>query len=112
MKERELQKECEAYLQSNGIKYIHIENNQHQQKYRRAANKKYKGFPDLTIFLPYGKTIFVELKTESGTVTLEQSETIDLLKNYGYSAEIITSLSDFKAHIQYQMSRLGHLLRS
>ena len=50
------------------------------------------GWPDLTLFRPArdnnGEIIFAELKTESGTVTKEQSEVLEMLRQTGHDAYV------------------------
>jgi hypothetical protein len=96
MLESILQKQCEDYLTENNILYIHISNNANS-KYRRSGSRKYKGWPDLTIFME-SATVFIELKTQTN-LTIEQVVILDLLKDMGYNTFVINNFEVFKKTI-------------
>ncbi len=54
------------------------------------------GWPDLTIVLPGGTVLFVELKTETGKLSKLQERTIHQLKEQGANVYVIRSLDEFK----------------
>jgi len=62
--ENQLQKDAEQYLHLKGLEYLHM---------RKCKGNK-KGWPDLTILLPNGKVVFVELKVKGGRLRQEQKE--------------------------------------
>ena len=59
-----LQSPAEKLLESMNIRFVHIQNNSHNQYYRANQNKKFKGFPDLEIYFKHGKNVFVEFKNK------------------------------------------------
>ena len=66
-KESELQKECNAYFtvlrnSARIVDFFHM----------RKAKGNSKGLPDLLVFLPDSKILFIELKTKKGKLTKEQ----------------------------------------
>lgn len=111
MTESELQKQCEAFLSKHSIVHLHIHNNASQQRNRANIFKKYKGFPDLAIFLPHGFTVFVELKIPGGKLSVDQEYYITMLKNAGYDVQVIDDYYLFETYIRDQMSKLGYQMR-
>ena len=80
---------CDVY----GIPIYHIANEGKRTYYtgnllRKAGMRK--GVPDLCIPLPRGKYhgFYIEMKSEAGKVTKEQTRWLKLLKNNGYATAI------------------------
>jgi hypothetical protein len=71
------------YLDDLGIKYIIRENNQHQQKYRHKATKKYDGIPDDLIFIN-SNVLFFEYKIKGRELNERQIEWKEYLVNNGF----------------------------
>ena len=83
MSERKnLQLVIHEFLLMNKIKFIMRENNQHQQKYRHTATKKYDGIPDDIIFMPSGTVILFEYKVGGNKLNKRQVEWKEYLINY------------------------------
>lgn len=59
-----------------------------------------KGVPDRIILLPKGKVIFVELKTETGRLSVLQQRTITVLKNLGHRTYVLKSKEEVKQFIE------------
>lgn len=95
MTEKQLQKKCEDYLKANGLIYLHIQNNPHAQRFRAAANKRLKGFPDFVIFQDFGTTIFIELKTEEGIQSPEQKEYQKKLESLDHFYFVVRTFENF-----------------
>jgi hypothetical protein len=73
-----------------------------QQQRQRTGNRMNdmgycKGIPDLFIIHPNDRFhgLFIELKTEKGTVSKEQKEMLKRLDELGYFTSICRSLDDF-----------------
>ena len=81
-KESELQRTTDAYLTAKGYPFLHI----------RKAKGNRKGWPDLTILLPNGKTLYVELKVKGGRLTKEQKKFIIDADSLGHQVKICTSI--------------------
>lgn len=59
-----------------------------------------KGVPDRIILLPKGKVIFVELKTETGRLSVLQQRTITVLENLGHRTYVLKSKEEVKQFIE------------
>lgn len=59
-----------------------------------------RGVPDRIILLPKGKVIFVELKTETGRLSVLQQRTITVLKNLGQRTYVLKSKEEVKQFIE------------
>lgn len=76
------------FLKVKRIKHMHVANERMasvQYKKKLKALGTYAGFPDLMVWLPSGKILYIEMKRESKTlsrVSKEQSEWIDFLNAY------------------------------
>ena len=53
------------------------------------------GIPDLTILTP-GKILFIEMKSEKGKLTDNQTAVIELLKSMAISVEVCRSFDEFQ----------------
>lgn len=53
------------------------------------------GIPDLTILLPNGKTIFIEVKTDKGRVSPVQKQMHEQLQLLGHEVLVVRSVKDF-----------------
>ena len=62
--ESELQKDAEKYLDAKRYIYLHMRN----------CRGNRAGWPDLTVLLPNGRVVFVELKVKGGRLSAEQKE--------------------------------------
>lgn len=51
------------------------------------------GVPDRIVFLPEGRIVFVELKTESGTLSSLQRVQIKRLRQLGQTVEVVKGVS-------------------
>jgi len=80
----DLQNKVHQFCDTLGIKYRIKENNQHQQKYRKYANEKYKGIPDDEIYVKGGKPLLFEYKLDYNSLTEKQIEWRDYLLDRGY----------------------------
>ena len=56
------------------------------------------GIPDRLVLLPSGKVWFVEVKKLNGVVSLRQRKVMSQLRDLGFRAEVIQSLSDIHKH--------------
>lgn len=59
------------------------------------------GVPDLIICCPCGQVQFVEIKTERGTLSVNQGMTFAALARLGFSPDIVRSLDDMIALCKY-----------
>jgi hypothetical protein len=99
MNENELQKLCEAYLFENNIIYIHLG---FRGTHRKGVYKKFKGWPDLTIF-HNKKTLFIELKVDYNVLTKEQAEKRDRLMKTGHKYYTVYDFETFKKIIDKEL---------
>ena len=81
--EHQLQRQCEQYLRINNIVFIRVPDAIYKAIFgnrlippatRALISSFIKGLPDLTILLPSGKYICVELKTATGKMSQGQKE--------------------------------------
>ena len=107
MTEKELQAACEEILKADGVRYLH-KNNSPRQRTRKGTNCTMTGLPDLVIFYPAGRTVFVELKVGTG-LRESQVEYIDYLADNGHSVFVVHSLEQFENINNRFSSRLGGL---
>jgi hypothetical protein len=63
----------------------------------RRASGVLTGFPDLTVWLPNGRVILWELKSEKGRISVAQSLVHARLAELGHGVELIRSLEDAMA---------------
>lgn len=68
------------------------------------------GVPDRMVCLPGGVLIFVELKTEIGTLTPVQKAQIGYLKNLGQDVRVLYGLADVERFIA-ELRGLGDPVR-
>lgn len=54
------------------------------------------GVPDRILILPYGKVVFVELKTETGRLSPLQKQQIDKLQNLDCEVELVYGIDQVK----------------
>ena len=66
---------------------------------RKAGGRSYKwvspgnsGVPDRIVFLPGGKVIFVELKTDSGKVGAQQKIQINRIQSLGQDVRVVRGI--------------------
>lgn len=83
MRESELQADCNEFLRTLGIPFVHIEKGKGKNKTHR------KGIPDLIITLKNSKVWFVELKTEKGDLDPEQIKFKNAVEQRGHEFTVI-----------------------
>jgi hypothetical protein len=98
MTEKQLQDQCIEYLKYNNIAYYH---SGFRGLHKYGYSKNTKGYPDLFIFMPGGKTIFVELKQPKKKASIEQVEKIMELSNLGFKCFVIDSFEKFVEAIKW-----------
>ena len=66
---------------------------------RKAGGRSYKwvspgnsGVPDRIVFMPGGKVIFVELKTDSGKVSAQQKIQINRIQSLGQDVRVVRGI--------------------
>lgn len=88
MIESKLQKDCNKFLRDCGILYFHNEKG-------RGSNKRHRaGWPDLAIFRK-NRTLFVELKTETGIVDPDQKALHKRLREAGFEVHVCRTIESF-----------------
>ena len=106
--EQQIQHSCvmwfdKEYPQYRGLLYHNFLNppNKIQGMMLKGLGLK-KGLPDLTLALPInGKHgLYIEMKTEKGTLQKEQIKYRDLLQKVGYNWELCRSLKQFQHAIK------------
>ena len=79
--EKLLEKECSRYARMQGFAVVKLEKNGN------------KGIPDIAVIAQDGRTLFIEFKTETGVLSVEQI----YWKNYlGDSRKTVRSFDDFR----------------
>lgn len=63
------------------------------------------GVPDRIVILPAGKVWFVELKTETGRLTPNQSRQIDRLKNLGCNVCTLYGIEDVEKFMKEEFGK-------
>jgi len=89
--EKDLQKQLSALLNRRGIPYINPP--------MHKASSLPLGWPDYSIFLPGGKTIFWEAKVNS-SLRPDQAKVRDILQNNGHEWRLIRSLFEAQEHLR------------
>jgi len=84
MLEKQIQKKIIEYSKKNQILSFKVD------------STSTRGFPDLTVILPNGTVLFVELKTDKGRLTKLQQHVHDKLKRNNANVYIARSLDEFK----------------
>ena len=105
VKEETLQSQCEEYLKLQRLPYIRIPDGllafvarTGQPPIKKLVEKYLKGLPDLTIFLPDGKYICVELKSKTGKPTQGQKNFAKIASVY-----IVRSFDDFCSLVESKL---------
>jgi hypothetical protein len=94
-----IQSLCESYLTMRHIPYLHLTT----AIKRRIMGRFYvfpvegmTGYPDLIIFLPKGRVLLVELKSEKGKLSDDQKRVFPELEAKGHLIFIVRSFEAFK----------------
>lgn len=77
MKEDFLQYKICQWLEEQNIKYFHVPNGGKRSKSeaaRMVSTGVKAGVPDLVLLLPYPDIIFIEIKTDKGTLSTQQKK--------------------------------------
>jgi hypothetical protein len=64
--------------------------------FRNKRQGVYFGYPDLTLHLPNGKTVFFELKSLKGRVSANQKQCHQKLESLGFNMHIVRSIKEFQ----------------
>ena len=95
-REKELQKQCEDYLNLKDILFTHLKKYVLCLKCNRwHPVGKDKGYPDLSILIGDEKIIFVELKVGDNKLSYEQKKYRDRLVSKGYKYFVIKDFESF-----------------
>lgn len=103
-REATIQRNIEALLASIGVKCWRLNAG---LTFRRGKPVRGlpQGTPDLVMLLREGRAVFVEVKTEEGTVRAEQQVMHDELLGLGYEVLVVHSIDD----MEHGLVRLGVL---
>jgi hypothetical protein len=88
--ESDLQSRIEDWCRNNGYPFFHD----------RSRGKNAPGFPDLVIALRAGKTLWLELKSKTGTMEKEQHQWRLMLMHLGHVHHVIRSFKAFLRIVQ------------
>lgn len=91
--ERDLQRQCEAYLRQKEIEYLHLS----------TRSREKQGWPDL-VFACDGQAIAVELKSASGLLSAEQSKCLERLAKNGWETHVCRTFAHFRAVVRGALS--------
>lgn len=95
MLEKELQREVIALARTLGYKVVHFADSRRQvvkgDRQILVGDEQGAGFPDL-VLAGRGRLLFIELKTQTGTVTEKQAEWLERLSE---TAKVCTGVSTF-----------------
>jgi hypothetical protein len=84
--EGDLQRRCEDYLREHGYPFIHD----------RSRRKNAPGeILDLTVALPGGRTVYIELKSKDGRASKDQRKTMQMLRYLGHEVHEVRSYRQF-----------------
>jgi hypothetical protein len=67
---------------------------------RKLKDDSGNGFPDRTVFIPRGKTLYIEFKTPRGKVSPNQQRWADWLNENGFPALITNDLNTAKEFVE------------
>ena len=84
MLESTLQKQCITHCKQVGAFAVKVD------------STSSRGWPDLTVVLPNGVVLFVELKTKTGVVSAMQQRMINKLERNRANVYVIRSIDEFK----------------
>lgn len=87
--ESKLQSKCNKWLRDNNIMHLHLE------KGRGVQTTHRKGIPDLIIWLDKGRTVFIELKSQTGKLSPDQNEFFEKALRLGHHVYMINSFDKF-----------------
>jgi hypothetical protein len=105
MSEHNLQKSVASYLNNHeklfkSFTWFHVPNSLRASRSQAARHKSYgmrAGVPDVIIFTPEGKTIFIELKVKKGTLSAQQKRFHEKLSSLGHKVYLIKTDSPHEA---------------
>ena len=112
----------EAVIQRAIVKLLHVMQNQGLLRFGaipnggsrnviEAANMKrtgtVAGIPDLCVFLPGGRTLWIEVKSAKGTLSRAQRDWAEWLLANGHRYAMVRSFDEFEAVLKREMH--GHV---
>jgi VRR-NUC domain len=100
--ESQLQILCVKYAEQNypTLLLLHFPNTSAGSAIVSKIMGMKKGFPDLQIIAPDGNIIFVEFKTEIGTVSPEQKQMHKKLSSYYQQVFILRTLEEWQSFLE------------
>lgn len=104
--ESEIQGEIIRFFEKAGFRYIRHYMGAMLIRGVQCKNPN-KGLPDLQVFLPDGRSIFMEVKDEHGKVSAEQKEWMDYLGDAGVPSYVVRSLVAVKNIMHKHLSEIA-----
>jgi len=92
MTESEIQRDIKKYLEDAGFRVYRMNSGYLKKNVKLAP----PGTPDLMVISPFGKTTWIEVKTETGKVSDIQLVMHIILASYGQLVIIARSVEDVK----------------
>ena len=91
MQEKKLQNFCLTFCKKNAILAVKVD------------STSSRGWPDLTLLLPNGTVLFVELKTETGVLSALQKRMLGKITQNNGKAHVIRNIKEFTELINREM---------
>ena len=87
--EDELMWDVIVHLRKRGLTVEHMDSGSKSQTARARAGRPSKGWPDITVFCPGARTVFLETKTEEGKLSPDQIKKHAELERLGFRVGVV-----------------------
>lgn len=91
MTETELSRKITEALETIGCMVIRVQSGSLQMRGRRIRAAK-AGTPDLCVLVPGGRTVWLEVKTDTGKLSDVQKRTHDRMRAMGHVVSVVRSV--------------------
>lgn len=75
----------------------------------KTMSQSHDGWPDITAITPHGRTLFIEMKDEKGTLSEQQDRTCRTIGSHHATAAIVHGLNGVRLFLKdYDADRIPH----